>query len=771
MDQPRLAQSRSLPVRSAVVLVLLAAAPGVQAGDCPQPAAVGAKSPAAKRAGDPALANEPVEISSDGATVDPEGNSELTGNVSIVQGSRRLTADSATFNARTQAVTASGEVLYTDPLLRLSGDKGAFAEGGSGSFEHGDFALQQRAARGHADAIAVAPGGELRLSGVEFTSCPQGRRDWLIRARTIDIDQHADEGTGRDVSLEFKGVPILYSPWLSFPVSDARKSGFLIPTPEQSSRNGWQLSVPYYFDLAPNYDATFSPGYMSKRGATLDGEFRYLSDNSHAFIAANWLPYDTSSASDRSYLRFIERTDFSSRLRLDINASGISDSHYFEDFGRGPEGTSLTFLPRRASLTYSDEHWRATGSFEQFQTIDQSLATSARPYTRLPDIVVSGRWRLPGRLEAAVDSEAVYFLREDSVNGLRASLYPTLRYLWRTPGAFVIPSVGYRVTAYSLDYSGISPATSTTAEAKSPTVSAPEASLDSGLVFERDGRNHLTTLEPRLLYTYIPYRAQDSLPVFDTALPDQNLVQLFRPQRYVGGDRISDGNQLAAGVTSRLIETQTGQELLTATLGDIHYFTRPRVVLPGEAPIDTHTSDAVAQVMVHAYKNWNVELGEQWSPQSRNSQKTEATVQYRASGTQVANLSYRFRRDLLEQVDGNFAWPITNSWNVVGREVYSLKDRTSIDTLFGVQYASCCWKLRLIGRRDIVSRPTDLTARAGQRDTSISLELELTGLASVGSSANTFLKTAIRGYSPPSPGTRWPTEGHHLHDPGTDAWH
>ena len=748
MDLRRLAPSLPHPHRIAAFLLLVAGAPGIRAADCPPVQATGPR----PTAGEPPTASSgtpPIELSSDGASVDADGNSQLRGNVSIVQGGRRLLSDGATYDARTRTVSAAGEVSYEDPHLKLRGDRGGFQEGGAGSFEHGDFQLVERSARGHAEGIALAANGEITLKGVSFTSCPAGRPDWQIKAASIDIDQRADEGAGRDVRLEFKGVPILYSPWLSFPVSDARKSGFLFPTPEQSSRSGWALFTPYYFNLAPNYDATLSPGYMSKRGAAIEGEFRYLTETSKGSLAANWLPHDEAAHADRSYLRFRDLSDFTSRLRLDVTASAISDSHYFEDFGRGPEGTSVTFLPRSARLAYYEENWRAVGLVEQFQTIDQSLATAERPYTRLPDLLFNGRWRLPARFEAALDAEAVYFTREDSVTGARVTGKPVLRYIWRTPGAFVIPSVGYLATGYSLSYpsAGTSQLTGLAAPT-SPSVTAPQASLDAGLVFERLGHNHLTTLEPRLLYSYIPYRDQSTLPVFDTALPDLNLVQLFRPQRYVGGDRVADANQVAAGVTSRLIETASGQELLTATLGDIHYFARPRVALPGEAPVDTHSSDVVAQVMVHAYKNWNVELGEQWSPQTSNSQRTEATLQYRASGTQVANLSYRYRRGLLQQVDGNFAWPITDSWNVVGREVYSLKDKTSIDTLLGIQYVSCCWKVRVIGRRDIVSRPTDLTANAGRRDTSIALELELNGLATVGSSANSFLKTAIRGYSP-----------------------
>lgn len=757
MDPPRLAPSPPPSHRAPRWLAPLLAAslPGIAAADCPPPRK---PSPAADRAqaAVPGPAGGPIEVTSDGAEVDAEGNSELMGHVHVRQGARELSAEDATYDAATQGVTAHGAVRYQDPRLKLAGTQGSWAADGAGTFDAADFELVERAARGQAGRMQLAPDGRLQLSDVRFTSCPAGKDDWLIRAESIEIDRDANAGLAHHMRLEFKGVPILYSPVLSFPVSDERKSGFLIPVPDHSGRNGWALSVPYYLNLAPNYDATVALGEMSARGAILDGEFRYLTRSSSGVLAATWLPHDARTGSDRSYLRIRERTDFTSRLRLDVNAAVISDSGYFEDFGQGPEGTSVTYLPRAATLTYLDAHWRAIALVEQFQTIDQTVPALSRPYTRLPDLMAFGRWQLPGRLEAQVTAEAVYFTREASLSGGRFGVSPTLRYEWRTPGAFLVPAIGYQAIAYQLSNAASPSFVSAPptwpvlqpAFERSPSVGAPLASVDAGLVFERPGGARLTTLEPRLLYTYVPYHDQGDLPVFDTALPDLNLVQLFRSNRYVGGDRISDANQLALGVTSRLIDSASGRELLTGTLGNIHYFAPPKVTLPGETPVVSHNSDVVAEAMLHAYGNWNVEVGEVWSPQSANSQKSELTLQYRATPEQVANLSYRFRRGLLQQIDGNFAWPITPAWHLVGREVYSLKDRSSIDTLFGVQYRSCCWKIRLVGRRDIVARPTDLTERTGRRDTSISLELELNGLATVGSSANTFLRTAIRGYYP-----------------------
>jgi len=528
-------------------------------------------------------------------------------------------------------------------------------------------------------------------------------------------------------------VPILYLPIVSFPVGDARKSGFLFPSLGTSSQNGFELAVPYYWNLAPNYDATLTPGYMSKRGATLGTEFRFLTDGSRGTFKSDWVPSDASAQRDRSYVRLDERSDLSARLRFDTNLAYASDDNYFTDFGLGPEGTSVTYLQRRARLTYLDEHWRAVGLVEQFQTIDKlEIAPTDRPYTRAPDLQVRGRWTDGNGPGFEIGAEAVDFVRDTGVEGIRYGLAPTASFAWRAPGAYLVPAVGYRVIGYSLRNNA-------SAE-DSPSASAPIATLDAGLAFERDAGSRVQTLEPRVVYTYIPYRDQSALPVFDTGVPDLNLIQLFRTDRYVGGDRIGDANQLAMGATTRLVDTDSGRQLVSATLGQIYYFTPPRVTLPTEPALSGNTSDLVGQVDVTAYRHWNVQVGEEWNPHSQDSVLSEVRVQYQPAGNEVANIGYRFRRGLLEQVEGSMAWPVADAWNVYLRHVYSLRDHAALDSFAGFEYRACCWRVRIVGRRYVSSF-------TGTRDTSISLQLELNGLSSVGERAGAFLERSIRGYS------------------------
>ena len=382
--------------------------------------------------------------------------------------------------------------------------------------------------------------------------------------------------------------------------------------------------------------------------------------------------------------------------------------------------------------------------------------------------------------EFALDSEVTNFIREVGPAGVRLDLSPELRWADRAAGYFFIPAIGYHFTQYDLQYASVG-------DPSTPTLSLPYARLDTGLIFERDAGSEgqrTQTLEPRLVYSYVPYRNQNELPIFDTGQPDMNLVELFRTNRFVGGDRIGDANQIAFGLTTRLFNQETGVQYLSATIGQIRYLTLPRVFLPdeitqtlpgqtlttlpgqqslvilpgqnlptlpgqtlssipGETPEVYRASDIVSEVSLTAYKNWSVNLDYQWNPYTSQSDKTEVLIQYRPDPTKVVNLGYRFQQDVLKQYDGSFAWPIAGHWNAVGRWVYSLQDRETIEQLAGFEYKSCCWRIQVLQRRY-------LTNRTGGLNTSIALQLELTGLSSVGKPA-TFLSKEISGYSTRDP--------------------
>ena len=797
----------AIHVRAAFTVFCLAAACMVRAGDmCPAPPKY-----QAPIASDIAADDHRIHIDSDEAEVDADRNAVLNGRVKVRQDARSVTADSVTYEDKTGHVAVKGSVDFEDPKLRVSSDTGSYDINGAANFDRANFQLMDRNGRGYAKDIDVLPDGKLSLSQVRYTSCPVGNEDWMLQASSLNIDSKAQEGTAHGVTMRVKDVPIFYTPYISFPVGDERKSGLLFPSFGHSGSNGFELQVPYYFNLAPNYDLTLTPGLLSARGVQLGGQFRYLSRNSHGQLDTTFLPNDAQLHSDRSYFHFTDITDFKEGLRFDTDIAMVSDSSYFEDFAVGSDQTSVTFLERRADLLYYDDAWRVRGQLQNFQTIDITVPADQRPYSRVPRIQGNALWPVPGtNFELALDSEAVNFVRETAPTGVRLNIAPEIRWSSRGRGYFFEPAIGYDFTQYDLkNAAAVGPNTSST-----PTRTLPYARVDAGLVFERDAGSQgqrTQTLEPRVVYSYIPYRNQDALPIFDTGLPDLNLTELFRTNRYVGEDRIGDANQVALALTTRLFDHVSGAQYLSATIGQIRYFTIPQVglpaaavaqssglsvvtvpgvnplALPGQAlvsargqilmiapgqyvsglPFQTFAaaganqapnhpaSDLVADVSVTAYKHFSFNFDYLWNPYTSQTDKAEVSLQYRPDPSRVVNIGYRFQQDalnqsvILKQWDASIAWPIAEHWNTVGRWVYSLKDNKTIEQVAGFEYKSCCYRLQLVERRYV-------TNRSGGLDTSIALQLELTGLSSVGKRADSFLEQSIRGYSTRDPNAQNP---------------
>ena len=693
---------------------------------------------AAKKPLRPAMKfDEPVEISSDDLHGEFVGDAAVRGNVEARQGDRVLHADELSVDHEKNSAEVHGKVEYRDPQLIIHGDAGSLVDGDA-QFEGAQFELPLQPARGEAKSLHLNREGIMSLEGVSYTTCPIDHQDWRIRADSVSLNTRTRMGTAHDARVDFLGVTVLRIPVITFPVGDARKSGFLFPPIGNTSRGGMQLAAPYYFNLAENYDLTLTPTIFSKRGVDLGGQFRFLTESSQGQISGNVLPSDNNYGATRSYLKLLDRTELPGDWRLVVDAQNVSDSQYFEDFAQGSDGTSIAFLPRLLQLSYRDPTWDAGVLLRNYQTIDEDLAPEDRPYSEVPRAYAQATWKnLAGvPLEYGFDSEASGFARNVGVEGWRLHVMPRAALDFQGPGYFLRPAVAYDVTQYQLD--NTSPG-----EDRAPGRAAPVFSLDGGLLFERGAGSRgqrRVTLEPRLMYLYTPYRDQTNLPVFDTAVPDLNWIELFRTNRYVGLDRLGDANQISLGVTSRLFSSASGTRFLSATLGQTIYFETPRVVLPDEVAADRKTSDLIAQVELQALKNWNVDMGVQWDHQQSRAEKSEIRLQYRPAPDRVVNLGYRFQRDRLEQADFSIAWPLTNTWRVYGRTLYSLRDHESIEQFAGFEYGSCCWRIRAVAR-EYVSR------RSGERDSGVYIQLELKGLSSVGLAADAFLERAIRGYS------------------------
>jgi LPS-assembly protein len=794
-------------VRAALaVFACLAAAIEAHGGDiCPAPPKH-SKAPATPLT----LDDHMVHIDSDDAEIDADGKATVTGRVQVRQDARTMAADSVNYNFKTGKMDVKGSVDFEDPKIGIKSDMGTYDALGGAAFDQAYFRIFDRNGRGFARDLAVTPDGRVSLEQVRYTTCPVGNEDWMLQASSINLDTNKEAGVGHHVLMRFKNVPIFYTPYISFPLGDERKSGLLFPSFGHSSSNGWQVEVPYYFNLAPNYDLTLTPGILSARGVQLGMEFRYLTQSSHGTIEGNILPSDKQTHSDRDYFHVTDVTNLSRGLRFDADIASVSDVNYFSDFAVGSEATSVTYLERRAEVLYYDDNWRIRGQLQNFQTIDINVVDYSRPYSRVPRIEAEGLYPIgDSHFEFALDGEVTNFLRDVGPTGVRVNLQPEVHWSVHEPGYFFEPAVGYYFTQYDLQNANQIVPLETQSAPSTPTRGLPYGRIDTGLVFERDAGpsgQRSQTLEPRMVYSYVPYRNQDELPIFDSGLPDLNLTELFRTNRYVGGDRIGDADQLAIGLTTRLFDQVSGAQYLSATIGQIRYFSIPRVTLPewylqslvGEPPAVLQppnilgtpgqivpglpqqyslglpgqfstvqstkaqalvpgqltesfpASDIVSEVSLTAYKHLNVNLDYQINPYTWQTDKAEILLQYQPDPTKVVNLGYRFQDGILKQYDGSFAWPIAGHWNGVGRWVYSLQDHQTIEQLAGIEYKSCCYRVQIVQRRYLTNHPASATATSAL-DTSIALQLELTGLSSVGKPADAFLAQEIRGYTPRDP--------------------
>jgi len=659
----------------------------------------------------------------------------MSGGVLLRRDDKLAGAESARYDPDQRALFLEGGVRYEDPGTQILSRTAEFGyEMGRIRFEGAEFSLGNSNSRGAAELLEINESGTLNLGGVEYTTCPPGSEDWLLRGKSIELDTREGVGTAKGMQLRFKNVPILYLPYISFPIGDARKSGVLTPEIGSSGRSGNEIRVPYYWNIAPNYDATITPRLLTSRGLQLETQFRYLTDRNDGSVTADYLPDDDRLDLARHQVRFNHRTLFGNGWRNRISFREVSDSQYFEDLGGSLSVSSITHLDRNVQFDYYSDRFSLFAQAQDYQTIDDAILPVDEPYRRLPQVLATGAWPI-GPLRFGIDTEVVNFDRDTGVTGWRFNASPSLEVALERPGAFFKPAVALDYTTYDLE--NTLPGVDNT-----PERTIPITSVDTGLILERTmaGANRIQTIEPRILYVNIPFRDQTNYPVFDTITPDINLVQLYRKNRFLGVDRIGDTEQVSVGVTSRVLDVGTGRELMTATIGQTRYFGDRMVTLPGNTAATFESSDYIAQVRFLLFENVNFDLGHQWGTGDNGTTKSEARFQYSPARNKILNFAYRFRRDSLEQGDLSWSWPLATSWNFVGRYNFSFRDQEVLEQFFGLEYESCCWGLRLVSRRHI-------STRDGTRDSSFGLQLVLKGMTSVGTAADKLLERGILGYS------------------------
>jgi LPS-assembly protein len=662
----------------------------------------------------------------------------VRGAAQIERGSQQLLADLLSYDKPKGQVEAQGNVRFRQDGLVVTGHSAYYdLLAKRGRLQDSTFRLAERHARGAATEV-VLDGDVVRLQDASLTTCNDGNHDWYLRAKTLKLDQTTSTGQAWHALLEFKGMPVLYSPYISFPLNNERRSGFLPPRFGSSKKTGADIAIPYYWNIAPNQDATITPQVMAKRGLMLRGDYRYLEPSYHGQLDFEFVPYDPVFGASRGLVSLRHVGDLAPRLHTDIAAAYASDQTYFQDFGNDLSQANTAFLERRGDLTYNGSFWSAFGRLQDYQTIDQTVAPSDRPYARVPQIVFQANPRPTSwPFQPGVRAELVHFERDVGVTGQRIDLQPTLQLPWVSQGWYLKPSVKLWSTNYFLGNNS-GPGGS------QPSRTLPVVSLDGGAFFDRPqqwlGHALVQTLEPRLYYLYVPFRNQNDLPNFDSEERDLNFAQLFQDNRFTGADRIENANQLSWALTTRFLDRQTGAEQLRASIGQIEYFTDPLVTLPGQ-PIPTESSsDLIAELGANMAPQWSGRFTMQWNPSANQLEKAGVNVHYEPAAGKIVNVGYRFINQNLDQTDLSVLWPITDRWTVIGRWNYSIFDGRTLETVLGVGYESCCWGLRIAGRRFVNN------VEQGTTNDSVFVELELKGLTRFGSRIEDLLERGILGY-------------------------
>lgn len=686
--------------------------------------------------------NAPTTLDAERMTGRPDREVQLDRNVEITRGATSVQADSAHYDIVDDRIDASGNVRmrrygdrYTGDDLRLKMDTG------QGYVSHPTYKLELNKAQGGAERIDFEGQEQATVREGTYSTCEGPDPDWYLKSDTISLDTGRETGAASNSVLYFKGVPILATPYMSFPLSKERKSGVLPPTVGTTNKGGLEVVVPYYFNIAPNRDLTLYPRVISQRGLQLGASARYLGESYSGETRVEGMFNDRLAGGGRYAFSSTHTQKFSPQLTFASNLNGASDNNYPNDFPSTITTASQRLLLRDMALAYSGSIWTATARASSYQVLQDPAAPIPRPYDRLPQLMLQGRQQNIGGFDWSAYSELTRFWHPDLLRGNRLVVNPRLSYPILRPGYFIRPRLSLNAASYSLDNQA--PGLPTAFNRVLPTFS-----VDSGLIFERDasflGAPATQTLEPRLFYVYTPYKDQSLFPNFDTALADFNFSQIFSENRFTGQDRVSDANQVTAAVVSRFIE-ESGVERMSFALAQRFYFNDQLVARSFNSttaaiagPPETR-SDLLLAATGKISSTLSADAGMQYSQGEKRLNRANYGVHWQPGPKRVLNLQYR--RNLpaaLELTEVSAQWPIASRWYAVGRVNYSLLEKKVAESLLGLEYKADCWVFRVVGQR--------IPTAAGVATSAIFLQLELNGLSKIGSNPLDILRTSVPGY-------------------------
>ena len=689
-----------------------------------------------------------------------------------------LQAENGIYDQLQALVELEGNIRLRQPGLAIGANRANFSQSdGSAELLDTSYVLFEQAARGTAEKIIFRNAdGSLSITEGSYTVCEPGDNTWLLIGQNIELNQQTGRGVARNVVLQIKDIPILPIPYISFPINDERSSGWLSPSIGNTQEGGFEISAPYYFNLAPNYDATLTPRLMTERGLMLSVEARHLGDKSNNTLGFSYLADDSQfdaatvsvpltqspPQSERWQINYVGAAELNDAWSASADFSAISDLDYYQDFGNnGLTTNSRSYLYRQGEINYQQTDWQLQAQLQSYQLIDQSLNSLDKPFSSLPRINLDYGKQADSGLVYGLDAEYVYFDRNFDastfsqaqidngvlLSGQRLSLEPTLAWNKQAPGLFFNPELKYKYASYQLDEQAIG-------NPDQPERGIFVGQIDSGLIFDKalefNGNEYTQTLEPRLYYLYSEYEDQSDIPLFDTANLTSGYNQLFREDRFSGKDRIGDSNQLTLALSSRILNNK-GQEKAHISLGQIYYFEDRRVGLaPLTTPLQQSSASIVGDFSYNFSENWRIRAFNEWNTDNDSLNNGSFQFRYQSDINHILNLSYRYRKSpnlpgQIKQTDISAIWPLSDNLKFIGRWNYDHEYNQDLETIIGLEYSNCCWDMRVVARKWIDN--TEIAGPFTQNNSGVFLQFELKGLGNIlGGNIDSLIGESITGF-------------------------
>ena len=717
----------------------------------------------------------PTFVFGDRVSGRPDLETVVDGNAELRRGATSIRADRIEYYQPDDQLKSRGNVRinragnrFEGPELELKLDRF------EGFFTTPGYRFLSNGGNGRAERVDFLDENHLTAQRATYSTCERDDEAswepaWVLRAKSFEFDFESEVGVARNAVIRFKDVPILAFPKVSFPLSDKRKSGLLPPSVSMGSTDGFELRQPYYFDIAPNRDATFSPAIMTKRGVDLAGEFRYLEPTYQGQLRANYLPNDKLRDRDRWSYGYQHTGTINTgikaigNLSASLNLNRVSDNDYWKDFPVTTPSTTQRLLANDAILSWGQGFFSTSVRTLKWQTLQDATSPITPPYDRLPQLtanytrVDAPLLGLGNGYDWSIEGDYTRFSADrvltNQPNSNRAYTKLQVSRPWLSAAGFITPKVQLHATSYQFDAPLID-------GARSASRVVPTFSLDSGLQFERQasflGRDFTQTLEPRAFYVRTPFRDQSRLPNYDSGVNDFNFATVFTENAFVGNDRISDANLLTLGVTSRLLDPATGAEAMRVGIAQRLRFEDQRVTLPGALPVTDRISDILVGASVNWVPQWSFDSTVQYNPKTKQSERASFGVRYNPGNYRVISAAFRRQRNVSEQIDVGWQWPINDLWGdkgknlgpgqgqgpgryyAVGRLNYSVLDKRLVDSIIGVEYDGCCWIGRVVLQRSQTG--------TGTSDTRIMFQLELVGFSRLGANPLETLKSNVPRY-------------------------